>query len=78
MYTFYHLNLTAGLALLHCIVQLYLLLIFQPEMPNFTERLSYWHKLLPSIEVAEASQTKIELEWTEEAEQVIHVPFALE
>ena len=47
-------------------------------MPNFTERLSYWHKLLPSIEVAEASQTKIELEWTEEAEQVIHVPFALE
>lgn len=77
MYAFYHLDLTAGLRSLHRIVQLYLLLIFQPEMPKFTERLSYWHELHPSIEVTQASQTKIELEWTEEAERGIHLPFAV-
>lgn len=46
-------------------------------MSNFTERLSYWRELLQSIQVAQASQTKIELEWTEEAERGIHLPFAL-
>lgn len=77
MYTFYHLDLTAGLGCLSCIVQRYLLFIFQPELPNFTKRLSYWHEFLPSTEAAQASQTKIELEWTEEAERGIHLPSSL-
>lgn len=39
--------------------------------------MSCWHELHPSIEAAQASQPKIELEWTEEAEGGIHLPFAL-
>lgn len=67
----------AGLSSLHCFKQLYLLLIFQSEMSNFTERLSFWHESHPFIEVAQASQIKIELEWTEEAAWGIHLPFAV-
>lgn len=75
MYTFYHLDLTAGLSSPSCSFNFYL--FFQPEVSNFTERLSCWHELHPSIEAAQASQAKIELEWTEEAERRIHLPFAL-
>lgn len=54
-----------------------LYLLFQTEMPNFVERVSFWHEMHPSIQAAQSSQPKIDLEWTEEAAQGIHLPFAV-